>query len=209
MRSILGLVRQSVYIGTVPQRATLKPAKVCGCHWLSTSSGAGSKRSSEGSSGQHRSGNNSLGGNNTNSNSKKNSSSTLKRMTDAVRERAAAAAGLTRGAASGDKVSGDRVKHDRTSKRFTLDLGNNQFARIDYRTIGPQEDKIDMYHSEVPKELRGRGLGKALARGALEQAARENMRVKLTCTYLIDFVNKSTDPKLKSTLISPKHLTSK
>lgn len=197
-RSIIGLVHRT---RTASLLGTHFAAKgISARSWLSSSSAAsgsgGKKGQAEGSGRQSKSGAN----NNNNSNSKDlnkvgaRGTSPFKRMADAVKEKTI---GLK---AAGDKVSSDRVKHDRTSKRFTLDLGNNRLARIDYKTIGP--DKIEMYHSEVPAELRGRGLGKALARGSLEQAARENMRVKLTCTYLIDFVNKSTDPKLKRALDS-------
>lgn len=92
--------------------------------------------------------------------------------------------------------SSSSVKHDREKNRFTLDLGNKQEARIDYKSIG--HNKVEMYHSEVPKELRGRGIGKALAKGALEKALENNMKVKLTCSYLIDYLEKFADPKLKS-----------
>lgn len=88
------------------------------------------------------------------------------------------------------------VKHDKEKNRFTLDLGNKQEARVDYRSIG--KDSVEMYHSEVPQELRGLGIGKALAKGAIEQALKNNMKVKLTCSYLINFLEKFADPKLKS-----------
>lgn len=93
-------------------------------------------------------------------------------------------------------TSSSSVKHDKEKNCFTLDLGDKQEARIDYKSIG--HNKVEMYHSEVPKELRGRGIGKALAKGALEKALENNMKVKLTCSYLIDYLEKFADPKLKS-----------
>lgn len=91
------------------------------------------------------------------------------------------------------------VKHQKASHKFTLDLGKNQTARIDYRNIGPK--KIEMYHTEVPEELRGRGIGKALAKGALECAGSNDMKVKVTCEYLINFVNKHAEPKHKKLVV--------
>ena len=49
---------------------------------------------------------------------------------------------------------------------------------------------IDMYHTEVPEELRGQGIGQALARGALQRAQEANMRCKLTCSYLVNYLEK-------------------
>lgn len=72
--------------------------------------------------------------------------------------------------------------------RFTLDLGNDKVARIDYKPIS--KDLIEMYHTEVPEELRGRGIGKTLAEGALECASRSNLKLKVTCEYLEDYVRR-------------------
>lgn len=94
------------------------------------------------------------------------------------------------------KVTTNSVEHDKEKNRFTMDLGNKQVARIDYKSIG--QNLVEMYHSEVPQELRGRGIGKALAKGAFEQALKNNMRVKLTCSYLINYLEKFADPKYKS-----------
>lgn len=95
-----------------------------------------------------------------------------------------------------------RVKHDKNGHKFILDLGDGQVARIDYRLMESDGHKtIEMYHTEVPEELRGRGIGKALARGALEQARKANMRCKLTCSYLVDYLNRfASDDERKSVI---------
>jgi predicted GNAT family acetyltransferase len=48
-----------------------------------------------------------------------------------------------------------------------------------------------MYHTEVPEELRGRGMAGQLAQAALDHASKESIKVKLTCSYLQHFVDKN------------------
>jgi len=115
--------------------------------------------------------------------------------------------GGTDGKKRGSKTKGSRksvpmqnnsVKHEPASTRFTMDLGGNQIARIDYKPIG--KNKIELYHTEVPSELRGRGIGKALAKGTLEHASNDSIKVKLTCSYLVNYMDKCADPKYKKLL---------
>lgn len=91
-----------------------------------------------------------------------------------------------------------KVKHDRKARRFVLDLGNKQLARIDYKSVGG--NVLDMYHTEVPIELRGRGIGKALASGALDLVERDQMKVRLSCSYLQDYIEHHADPRHKQLL---------
>lgn len=69
-----------------------------------------------------------------------------------------------------------------------LELGDGQVARIDYEPAG--KGRIEMYHTEVPVELRGLGIGKILAKGAFDCAERENLRLKVTCSYLEDYLER-------------------
>ena len=91
--------------------------------------------------------------------------------------------------------SNNSVQHDKRRKRFSLDLGDGQLARIDYRKLA--DGKLELFHTEVPAALRGRGVGRALARGALEHAASANLRLKVTCDYLLDYVKRFADDKHK------------
>lgn len=97
------------------------------------------------------------------------------------------------------RMSNNSVRHNKSKQQFTMDLGNNQTARIDYKPLG--KGKIEMYHTEVPAELRNRGIGKALAKGSLEQAKNDNLKVKLTCTYLIKHLDNFADERLKSIVV--------
>lgn len=96
---------------------------------------------------------------------------------------------------STERMEKTSVRQDKAANKFILDLGNNQEARIDYRPIG--KNKLELYHSEVPSELRGRGIGKALARGAFELAANNKTKLRLTCSYLEDYMEKFGEPEFK------------
>jgi predicted GNAT family acetyltransferase len=87
------------------------------------------------------------------------------------------------------------VRHDKKAKQFVLDLGDNQIARIEYRQLG--NGRLELYHTEVPESLRGKGIGKALAKGAFETAARSNLKLKVTCAYLQDYLKRFADDQYK------------
>lgn len=91
------------------------------------------------------------------------------------------------------------VVHEHERSRFVMDLGNNQQARIDYKkrtttsnkSAGDQQASnkkccplYDLFHTEVPQELRGKGIGQALAKQTLDQLRAEGAKVKLSCSYL-------------------------
>jgi len=58
-------------------------------------------------------------------------------------------------------------------------------AVAEYRVEG---DRVVFTHTFVPPELRGRGIGQALVRSALEETKRQGRRVVLQCTYVAMFV---------------------
>lgn len=92
-------------------------------------------------------------------------------------------------------VEATGFEHEKELNRFTLNLRNNQKARIDYRILqrrSPDQGQpvvIELYHSEVPEQLRGRGIGKALASGALDCIESNKWRVVVTCSYLNEYMN--------------------
>lgn len=102
------------------------------------------------------------------------------------------------GRPSNQRALGD-VKHDKGSHRYILDLGSNQTARIDYKPIG--KNLIELCHTEVPEDLRGRGIGKSLAKGALESASKSNLKLKVTCEYLQDYMRRFADEKYRGLLL--------
>ena len=49
---------------------------------------------------------------------------------------------------------------------------------------------ITFVHTEVPKELGGKGVGTALVRGALEDARRQGLKVVVRCSFVRAFMTK-------------------
>ena len=49
---------------------------------------------------------------------------------------------------------------------------------------------VILTHTEVPKELQGRGLGTVLARGALDQAKRAGWNVVVKCPFITKFIER-------------------
>jgi len=82
----------------------------------------------------------------------------------------------------------DNVVHDQQNARFfiKLDQDNEDLeGELLYERIG--DNLLDFYHTEVPPEFRGRGLGAVLARAAFDYVIKEEAQVRITCTYLQKF----------------------
>ncbi len=54
-------------------------------------------------------------------------------------------------------------------------------------------DRINLLHTEVPKELGGRGLGGALAHAALEHAKAAGLSVIPTCPFVKKYLEKNPE----------------
>jgi predicted GNAT family acetyltransferase len=53
-----------------------------------------------------------------------------------------------------------------------------------------RDDTIFFTHTEVPKELEGRGLGSALARAVLDRARAEHRKVVARCPFIAKYVER-------------------
>ena len=76
--------------------------------------------------------------------------------------------------------------------RFELEL-DNKLAFIDYELA---KQTITMLHTEVPKELEGKGIGSMIAGKALDYATIHDFKVIPSCTFIADFIAKN--PKYQS-----------
>jgi predicted GNAT family acetyltransferase len=70
--------------------------------------------------------------------------------------------------------------------RFELHA-DGEMSVLTYRISG---DRIRLIHTEVPRELRGRGYAEMLARAALERAARDHLRVVALCPFVRAFLER-------------------
>lgn len=67
-------------------------------------------------------------------------------------------------------------------------------ARIDghlaFVTYARRGNLIIFTHTEVPKELQGRGIGNILARAVLERARAEGLRVVPRCPFIAKYIRR-------------------
>ena len=80
----------------------------------------------------------------------------------------------------------DRVADNREGRRFELVI-DGQMAVLTYERRG---DALVFVHTEVPPELRGRGIGKALVKAGLEAARREGSRIVALCPFVKAYLQK-------------------
>lgn len=74
-----------------------------------------------------------------------------------------------------------QVTHNERAGRFEMTV-DGQTGFLQYRT-GPG-NRIELIHTEVPRELEGRGLGGSLARRALDHARSAGLEVTATCAFV-------------------------
>lgn len=70
--------------------------------------------------------------------------------------------------------------------RFEIEQGGH-VAYLEYTIAG---DVLGLVHTEVPKELRGRGLASELAKSALEFARENQMKVDVICPSVAAYVER-------------------
>ncbi len=81
---------------------------------------------------------------------------------------------------------------DNTAKnRFELEVEGHT-AFITYRRDGKT---VDMLHTEVPKELGGKGVGGTLAQGALDMVQASGDKVKPSCPFIAKYIDKNQQYK--------------
>jgi len=79
-----------------------------------------------------------------------------------------------------------QVRDVRERHRFELEAdGHTAFST--YKRDG---DVVTILHTEVPKELGGRGIGTALAHGLLELIGAEGLKVKPLCPFVKAYIGK-------------------
>lgn len=82
--------------------------------------------------------------------------------------------------------SSPSVLHDPAARRFEI-RGAGAAAVLDYERSGAVAVIV---HTEVPPELRGRGLAEALVRSALAWAQAEGLKVEPRCSYAERFIDR-------------------
>ena len=76
------------------------------------------------------------------------------------------------------------VRDNTERHRFELDA-EGRVAFSNYRRAGTT---LTVMHTEVPKELNGKGIGSALARGLLDIARAQGLSVIPLCPFLAKYI---------------------
>ena len=77
-----------------------------------------------------------------------------------------------------------KVENDKAKNCFEIKL-EDAAAIIAYRKSAAV---YDLYHTEVPKQFAGKGIGSALAKGTLDQIREEGAKITPTCPFVADYV---------------------
>ena len=82
------------------------------------------------------------------------------------------------------------IDHDAAGHRFSAKLAEGEA----YLSYEPRPDgALDLRHTVVPEEARGRGTGEALVRAALEHARSSGRRVVPTCPFVRQFLEQHSE----------------
>ena len=91
------------------------------------------------------------------------------------------------------------VKNE-TLKRFEVHL-EGLTAFVDYKLL---KDAIAFTHTEVPKELSGKGVGSFIAKRVLEYAKDHSLKVKPYCPFINAYIDKHPEYQ-ENSLFHNKH----
>ncbi|WP_234974636.1 N-acetyltransferase [Tenacibaculum agarivorans] len=80
------------------------------------------------------------------------------------------------------------LKHNKDENKYTLDI-NGQEAKVEYVF---QEGQMLLTHSEVPYQLRGKGIGKELVLKTFERLTEEGHKAVAVCSYIKTVKNRNS-----------------
>jgi hypothetical protein len=83
-------------------------------------------------------------------------------------------------------MSGAQAIHNRAGQRFEA-VVDGRLAYLEYRQ---QPGLLDLAHTEVPGEMKGRGVGGTLAEAALRYARENDLRVVPHCPFAAAYIRR-------------------
>lgn len=83
----------------------------------------------------------------------------------------------------------DTVQNNPSEKRYELVVEGHVAAA--YYTLS--NGVMTFVHTEVPKELEGRGIGSKLIKGALDQVRANGLKVVAQCPFVKAYIGKHAD----------------
>lgn len=85
---------------------------------------------------------------------------------------------------SSNGISSSLVRHNGEQQRFELETSAG-LAVAEYHREG---DTLIVFFTEVPSALHGRGIGKKLVRGLLDEVRQSNLKVVPRCSFVAAFI---------------------
>ena len=86
------------------------------------------------------------------------------------------------------------VIQNESTEQFEINLeGKTAFVQYELFDGG-----IDFLHTEVPKELEGKGIASALAKHVLDYAAANHLKVKPDCPFIRSYIDKHPEYQANS-----------
>lgn len=79
------------------------------------------------------------------------------------------------------------VQHDESARRYYANLDGAE-AVLDYGVVG--EGTLNLWHTYVPPELRGRGVADELVRQALDDIGQRGLRVIPSCWFVRVYIDR-------------------
>jgi len=79
------------------------------------------------------------------------------------------------------------LRNNKSKSRFELEI-DDYVAFVDYAM--PSAGSITLLHTEVPKELGGRGVGSILAKAVLENVRSHGLKVEPRCEFMAGYIKK-------------------
>jgi predicted GNAT family acetyltransferase len=79
------------------------------------------------------------------------------------------------------------LRNNKSKNRFELEI-DDYMAYVEYAL--PSPGSITLLHTEVPKELGGRGVGSILAKAVLENIRAQGLKVEPRCEFLAGYIKK-------------------
>ena len=78
------------------------------------------------------------------------------------------------------------VQDNTARSRFELSVDDH----VAFSNYKREDGVLTVLHTEVPKELGGRGIGSALARGVLDLARAQGLKVRPICPFVKAYMEK-------------------
>lgn len=76
------------------------------------------------------------------------------------------------------------IIHDKLEKKFYYKIGNTE-SLVEYDLVGESKNIMEIFHTFVPAELRGRGIAKEIYLEIIKYLDENNLKVRPTCSYAL------------------------